>query len=102
MKLPSKASARQYWLLGFGYFVFFSPACCLPVSFPFMSAGREGRGWEMLQDPSRLLEEPSGSHDRWSLTVLSEIPGTWCLGPRGREAVTLGAAVLTRGPFNVL
>lgn len=56
----------------------------------------------MLQDPSRLLEEPSGSHDRWNTTVLSEIPRTWCLGPRGREAFTLGAAVVTRGPFNVL
>lgn len=53
----------------------------------------------MLQDPPKLLEEPSSSHDRWSTTVLSYIPGTWCPGTQGGEALTLGAAVVVRGPL---
>lgn len=97
MKLSSKVSVCRYWLLGF---VWFFPVCCPPVS--FLSAVRVGRGWEMLQDPPKLLEEPSSSHDRWSTTVLSYIPGTWCPGTQGGEALTLGAAVVVRGPFNVL
>lgn len=77
MKLHNRVSVRQCWLLGFDVLGFFFRL--LPSS--FMSAGRGGRVWEMLRDhPLKLLREPSSSYDRWSSAVLSEIPGTWCLG----------------------
>ena len=100
MKLSNKVSVRQYWLLGF----FFFSVRCPPVSFPFTSAERER---ERLRNASRPPQAAGGAQQfprqvEHAATVLSEIPGSWCPGTGGGEALALGAAAVARGPFKVL
>lgn len=101
------ARHRQLWnfpiksqCVSIGCLGFFFPACCPPVSFPFMSAER---GRERLRNASRPPQATGGAGQfprqvEHATAALSEIPGSWCPGTGGGEALALGAAAVARGP----
>lgn len=94
---PVKSQCVSIGYLGLLVFFIF-PVRCPPVSFPFMSAERGGRGWEMLQGTPKLLEEPSHSHDRWSLQRWARFPGHSAWGHREGKPSHLGQLWLQGAP----
>lgn len=102
MKLSNKVSVRQYWLLGVCWVVgcFFFSVRCPPVSFPFMSAERER---DRLRNAHRPPQAAGGAEQfprqvEHAAAALSKIPGSWCPGTGGGEALAVGAAAVEGAP----
>lgn len=98
---PVKSQCVSIGYLGLLVFFYFS--CPLPSSFISIYECRE-RGKRLGNAAGHPQAAGGAKPFPWQVepAALSEIPGTQCPGPQGREALPLGPAVVTRGPFNVL